>query len=148
MGFTFACCVNWQLLIRWDPFQYTEAHPQNHCGPPSQSASDLQICVLPVWSPDSPASLSLLVLYIVLGVAAGGIVLCWCCWSPGWFLWRVSICRFLPCCNTACASCQLCAHSKDHRLAKVTPHPPANGAPTGTVAVTTGAEENVTTAAV
>ncbi|XP_067442403.1 low-density lipoprotein receptor class A domain-containing protein 2 [Thunnus thynnus] len=101
---------------------------------------------------DSPASLSLLVLYIILGVVAGTVVLCWCCWSPGWFLWRVSICRFLPCCNSACASCQLCArsctHSKEHRLAKVTPHAPVNGTPTGTAATTNNAEENVTTAAV
>ncbi|XP_071351120.1 uncharacterized protein ldlrad2 isoform X2 [Trachinotus anak] len=101
---------------------------------------------------DSPASLSLLVLYIVLAVVAGGVVLCWCCWSPGWFLWRVSICRFLPCCNLACASCQLCArscaHSKEHRLAKVTPHAPVNGSLSGTAAATNSAEENVTTATV
>ncbi|KAM7423412.1 hypothetical protein PAMA_011121 [Pampus argenteus] len=93
---------------------------------------------------DSPASLSLLVLYIFLGVVAGSVVLCWCCWSPGCFLWRVSICRFLPCCNLACSSCQLCTHSKEHRLAKVTPHAPANGTP----ATPNSAEENVTTAAV
>ncbi|XP_062272108.1 low-density lipoprotein receptor class A domain-containing protein 2 [Scomber scombrus] len=101
---------------------------------------------------DSPASLSLLILYILLGVVAGSVVLCWCCWSPGWFLWRVSICRFLPCCNSACASCQLCArsctHSKEHRLAKVTPHAPVNGTPTGAAATTNSAEDNVTTAAV
>ncbi|AWP03507.1 putative low-density lipoprotein receptor class A domain-containing protein 2 [Scophthalmus maximus] len=101
---------------------------------------------------DSPASPSLLVLYIILAVVAGGVVLCWCCWSPGWFLWRVSICRFLPCCNSACASCQLCTrsciHSKEHRLAKVTPHTPANGIPTGTAATDNGADENVNMAAV
>ncbi|XP_026200448.1 low-density lipoprotein receptor class A domain-containing protein 2 isoform X2 [Anabas testudineus] len=99
---------------------------------------------------DSPASLSLLVLYIILGLVGGGVVVCWCCWSPGWFLWRVSICRFLPCCNSACASCQLCArscsHSKEHRLAKVTPHTSANGSPAGTEATNNTAEENVTTA--
>ncbi|KAL0978077.1 hypothetical protein UPYG_G00165610 [Umbra pygmaea] len=74
---------------------------------------------------DSPPSLSLLALYIALGVIAGVVLLCWCCWSPGWFLWRVSVCRFLPCCNSACASCQLCARScaqnKEHRPAKVSP---------------------------
>ncbi|KAK2821042.1 hypothetical protein Q5P01_024001 [Channa striata] len=101
---------------------------------------------------DSPASVSLLLLYIILAVVAVGIVLCWCCWSPGWFLWRISICRFLPCCNSACASCQLCARSctrgKEHWLAKVSPHPPANGTPTSAAAAANSADENVTIAAV
>ncbi|KAM3877797.1 uncharacterized protein ldlrad2 [Diretmus argenteus] len=97
---------------------------------------------------NSPSSVSLLALYIILGVVAGGVVLCWCCWSPGWFLWRVSVCRFLPCCNPACASCQLCAHNKEHRPAKVTPHAPANGTPTGVATATDNADENVTTMAV
>ncbi|XP_037347174.2 low-density lipoprotein receptor class A domain-containing protein 2 isoform X1 [Pungitius pungitius] len=115
-------------------------------------------CGVPVSAPshesvtDSPASLSLLALYTILGVVAGGVVLCWCCWSPGWFLWRVSFCRFLPCCNSACASCQLCARScttsKEHRLAKVTPHTPPNGDPTGMVATGLGANDRVTTPAV
>ncbi|KAM6927922.1 low-density lipoprotein receptor class A domain-containing protein 2 [Xenentodon cancila] len=100
---------------------------------------------------DSPTPPSLLVLYIILGVAAGGAVLCWCCWSPGWFLWRVSICRFLPCCNSACASCQFCAHScihgKDHRLAKVSPHMTINGTTMGTAA-SGSTEETVPTVAV
>ncbi|XP_031731464.1 low-density lipoprotein receptor class A domain-containing protein 2 isoform X1 [Anarrhichthys ocellatus] len=117
----------------------------NNCGVPDSAPSHESVT-------DSPASLSLLVLYIILGVVAGGVVLCWCCWSPGWFLWRVSICRFLPCCNSACASCQLCArsctHSKEHRLAKVTPHTPSNGDPTGTAATANGVDENVITAAV
>ncbi|XP_039652667.1 low-density lipoprotein receptor class A domain-containing protein 2 isoform X2 [Perca fluviatilis] len=113
-----------------------------NCGMPNSAPSHESVT-------DSPASLSLLVLYIILGVVAGGVVLCWCCWSPGWFLWRVSVCRFLPCCNSACASFQLCCtHSKEHRLAKVTPHTPANGTPTGTAATPNTAEENVTTAAV
>lgn len=102
--------------------------------------------------PDSPLSLSLLLLYILLGVVAGALVLCWCCWSPGWFVWRVSICRFLPCCNSVCASCQLCArsctNSKEHRLAKVTPHTPTNGASTGAAAITHSADENVNMSAV
>ncbi|XP_041748143.1 low-density lipoprotein receptor class A domain-containing protein 2-like isoform X1 [Coregonus clupeaformis] len=74
---------------------------------------------------DSPPYLSLLALFIALGVIAGVVLLCWCCWSPGWFLWRISVCRFLPCCNSACASCKLCARScaqnKEHRPAKVSP---------------------------
>uniref|UniRef100_A0A3Q3W7J3 Uncharacterized protein n=1 Tax=Mola mola TaxID=94237 RepID=A0A3Q3W7J3_MOLML len=89
---------------------------------------------------DSPVSLSSLVLYILLGVVVGSVMLCWCCWSPGWFLWRISFCRFLPCCNSVCASCQLCTRSctlsKEHRLAKVTPHTPVNGATNSTVATT------------
>lgn len=76
-------------------------------------------------SPESQQSISLLALYVILGVTAGGMLICWCCWAPGWFLWRVSVFRFLPCCNSCCASCQLCGRScspnKDHRLAKVTP---------------------------
>ncbi len=92
-------------------------------------------------SPDSQSSISLLALYVVLGVTAGGALLCWCCWAPGWFLWRVSVFRFLPCCNSCCASCQLCGRScsqnKDHRLAKVTPEGAATpvSSTTTTVAV-------------
>nr|XP_046196631.1 low-density lipoprotein receptor class A domain-containing protein 2-like [Oncorhynchus gorbuscha] len=74
---------------------------------------------------DSPPYLSLLALFITLGVIAGLVLLCCCCWSPGWFLCRIIVCRFLPCCNSACASCKLCAQScsqnKEHRLAKVSP---------------------------
>lgn len=102
--------------------------------------------------PDSPLSVSLLLLYILLGVAAGALLLCWCCWSPGWFVWRVSICRFLPCCNSVCASCQLCArscsNSKEHRLAKVSPHTPTNGASAAAAAITHSADENVNMSAV
>uniref|UniRef100_A0A8C6USJ0 Low density lipoprotein receptor class A domain containing 2 n=1 Tax=Neogobius melanostomus TaxID=47308 RepID=A0A8C6USJ0_9GOBI len=72
-----------------------------------------------------------LLLCVVLGLLGGSLVFCWCCWSPGWFLWRVGICRFWPCCNSACSACQLCGGSstpcKEHRMAKVSPHPPANG---------------------
>ncbi|XP_034760815.2 low-density lipoprotein receptor class A domain-containing protein 2 [Acipenser ruthenus] len=73
---------------------------------------------------DNKRHVSLLALYIALGVIGGVVLLFWCCWSPGWFVWRVSACRFMPCCNSFCASCQLCTRScsrKDHRLAKVTP---------------------------
>ncbi|XP_048470866.1 uncharacterized protein ldlrad2 [Rhincodon typus] len=74
---------------------------------------------------DNKSYLSLLTLYIVLGVIAGVVLLFWCCWLPGWFIWRLSICRFLPCCNSFCAACQLCTHSCCHndnsRLAKVAP---------------------------
>lgn len=105
-----------------------------------------------LYFPDSPLSISLLVLYVLLGVLGGALVLCWCCWSPGWFVWRVSICRFLPCCNSVCASCQLCArscaNSKEHRLAKVTPHTPTNGASAGAAATTHSADENVNMSAV
>lgn len=114
--------------------------------------ADDELIYLSLYLPDSPLSLSLLVLYILLGVLAGALVLCWCCWSPGWFVWRVSICRFLPCCNSVCASCQLCArsctNSKEHRLAKVTPHTPTNGASAGAGAITHSADENVNMSAV
>uniref|UniRef100_A0A8C6LQN7 Low density lipoprotein receptor class A domain containing 2 n=1 Tax=Nothobranchius furzeri TaxID=105023 RepID=A0A8C6LQN7_NOTFU len=79
-----------------------------------------------MFHPDLSPSWSLLVLFIALGVVAGAVMFCWCCWSPGWFLWRVSICRFLPCCNWACASCKFCTHNKEHRVAKITPYPPVN----------------------
>ncbi|XP_054641870.1 low-density lipoprotein receptor class A domain-containing protein 2 [Dunckerocampus dactyliophorus] len=99
---------------------------------------------------DSPVSASLLVLYIIVAVLAGCAVLCWCCWSPGWFLWRLSILRFLPCCNTVCTSCQLCTgscnHGKEHRLAKVTPQSPVSRTPAAT-APTTNADETVSAAA-
>ncbi|XP_061689026.1 low-density lipoprotein receptor class A domain-containing protein 2 [Syngnathoides biaculeatus] len=98
---------------------------------------------------DSPGSLPLFVLFIILGLMAGCAALCWCCWSPGWFIWRMSIFRFLPCCNSSCATCQLCAQSctqsKEHRLAKVSPQSQANGTPTG-VGVT-NADETLSTAA-
>nr|XP_046236211.1 low-density lipoprotein receptor class A domain-containing protein 2 isoform X2 [Scatophagus argus] len=125
--------------------------------PPTVPIGSHMNCGMPDSAPshesgtDSPVSLSLLVLYILLGVVVGSVVLCWCCWSPGWFLWRVSICRFLPCCNSACASCQLCGHSCTHRkerLAKVTPHTPVNGTSTGTVAATNSADENMPMSAV
>ncbi|XP_040014643.1 low-density lipoprotein receptor class A domain-containing protein 2 isoform X2 [Xiphias gladius] len=132
--------------------------PPPFVNPPTVPLPTHMNCGMPDSAPshesatDSPASLSLLVLYIILAVVAVGVVLCWCCWSPGWFLWRVSICRFLPCCNYACASCQLCTHScihsKEHRLSKVTPHTPVNGTPTGTAATNNSADENVSTAAV
>ncbi|XP_068172320.1 low-density lipoprotein receptor class A domain-containing protein 2 [Antennarius striatus] len=115
--------------------------PHMNCSGPNSAPSSESVT-------DSPVSLSLLVLYILLGVVVGSLVLCWCCWSPGWFPWRVSICRFLPCCNSVCASCQLCTHSctngKEHRLAKVTPQPPINGDCLGTSATADGGEENAT----
>uniref|UniRef100_A0A8C9SBG0 Low density lipoprotein receptor class A domain containing 2 n=1 Tax=Scleropages formosus TaxID=113540 RepID=A0A8C9SBG0_SCLFO len=70
-----------------------------------------------------------LILYITLGLLAGVVVLCWCCWSPGWFLWRVSICHFLSCCSSTCGSCKLCTFScscTEFRLSKVTPHGTTN----------------------
>ncbi|XP_061075559.1 low-density lipoprotein receptor class A domain-containing protein 2 [Conger conger] len=94
----------------------TLSRSTNSCGTPDR----------PDFVPDSQNYISLLGLYILLGVLAGMLVLCWCCWSPGWFLWRVSVCRFLPCCNSACASCQFCTRScsrpgKEPRPGKVTP---------------------------
>nr|XP_015192301.1 PREDICTED: low-density lipoprotein receptor class A domain-containing protein 2 isoform X1 [Lepisosteus oculatus] len=106
--------------------------------PPTDTSPTNQSCAgslqTPPLSPDAvpqPDSItdkktyvSLIALYIALGVIAGVVLLFWCCWSPGWFLWRVSVCRFIPCCNSACASCQLCTRScsrKELRLAKVTP---------------------------
>ncbi|XP_036416078.1 low-density lipoprotein receptor class A domain-containing protein 2 [Colossoma macropomum] len=110
---------------------------------PTLRASTIEKCSGPNAIPDlesvtdSQQYVSLLALYVVLGVAAGSVLLCWCCWSPGWFLWRVSVCRFLPCCNSCCASCQLCGRScsqnKEHRLAKVTPQ----AAPSPVAAATT-----------
>ncbi|XP_037106811.1 low-density lipoprotein receptor class A domain-containing protein 2 isoform X1 [Syngnathus acus] len=94
---------------------------------------------------DSPASVSLWVLFMIVGVLVGSAVLCWCCWSPGWFLWRISIFRFLSRCNSPCASCQLCvnscASSKEQRLAKVSPQPPPNGV------LVTDADERLSAAA-
>ncbi|KAK1799866.1 hypothetical protein P4O66_006394, partial [Electrophorus voltai] len=89
---------------------------------------------------ESQSYMFLLALYVVLGVVAGTALLCWCCWSPGWFVWRVSVCRFMPCCNSCWASCQLCgrscSQSKEHRMAKVTPQGATpTVAPATTVAV-------------
>ncbi|XP_067873105.1 uncharacterized protein ldlrad2 [Heterodontus francisci] len=74
---------------------------------------------------DDNSYVSLLALYIILGVVAGVVLLFWCCWSPGWLVWRLSVCRFLPCCNSFCAACQFCTHSccrtDNSRLGKVTP---------------------------
>ncbi|CAN2387960.1 lipoprotein receptor class A [Pristimantis euphronides] len=71
------------------------------------------------------SSASLLYLYVILGFVVGVTLLFWCCWSPGWFIWRVGVCRFIPCCNSFCASCHLCTRScilKDSiRPSKVTP---------------------------
>ncbi|KAM8927902.1 low-density lipoprotein receptor class A domain-containing protein 2 [Pelodytes ibericus] len=54
---------------------------------------------------------SLLYLFVILGLVVGVAMLFWCCWSPGWFIWRSSTCRFLPCCNSFCAACHLCTRS-------------------------------------
>ncbi|XP_029006654.1 uncharacterized protein ldlrad2 isoform X3 [Betta splendens] len=147
-------CKAGQLLPPEPPPQI--ATPPPVVNPPTDLTPNLLNCGIPDTAPnhesvtDSPASPPLLVLYVILGVVLGGVVLCCCCWSPGWFLWRISICRFSRCCNSACASCQLCAHScthsKEHRLAKVAPHIPANGGPAVTAVPTNSTEENVTTA--
>ncbi|KAI2659048.1 Low-density lipoprotein receptor class A domain-containing protein 2 [Labeo rohita] len=129
------------------PPQHHVTQPAQMLNVPTQTVSTLKNCATPNAIPDpdsitdSQSSISLLALYVVLGVTAGGVLMCWCCWAPGWFLWRVSVFRFLPCCNSCCASCQLCGRSclqnKDHRLAKVTPEGAATPvSSTTTVAVT------------
>ncbi|XP_051804036.1 low-density lipoprotein receptor class A domain-containing protein 2 isoform X5 [Acanthochromis polyacanthus] len=145
-------------LLPTEPPPPMATPPPPFVNPPAMPSPTHKKCPVPDSAPshesvtDSPTSLSLLILYIILGIVAGGTVLCWCCWTPGWFLWRISICRFLPCCNSVCASCQFCTHNcthnQEHRLAKVTPHTPVNGTPRGTAATTNSAEENVATAAV
>lgn len=76
---------------------------------------------------------SFLYLYVILGFVLGVALLFWCCWSPGWFIWRVGVCRFIPCCNSFCASCHLCTRScvlKDQiRPNKVTPQDTAPSVP-------------------
>ncbi|XP_072281558.1 low-density lipoprotein receptor class A domain-containing protein 2 [Pyxicephalus adspersus] len=76
---------------------------------------------------------SFLYLYVILGLVVGVALLFWCCWSPGWFIWRISVCRFIPCCNSLCASCHLCTRScvlKDKsRPSKVTPQSTASTLP-------------------
>ncbi|XP_078415388.1 low-density lipoprotein receptor class A domain-containing protein 2 [Cetorhinus maximus] len=96
------------------------------CQTPNRRHHLLPASVLyPGSATDTKSYVSLLTLYIILGVIAGVILLFWCCWSPGWLVWRLSVCRFLPCCNSFCAACQLCTHSccrtDNSRLAKVTP---------------------------
>ncbi|XP_053546202.1 low-density lipoprotein receptor class A domain-containing protein 2 [Bombina bombina] len=75
----------------------------------------------------------LVYLYVILGLAVGIALLFWCCWSPGWFIWRISGCRSIPCCNSFCASCHLCTRScvlKDKsRPGKVTPQNTATVVP-------------------
>eukprot|EP00079_Xenopus_tropicalis_P037310 XP_017951081.1 PREDICTED: low-density lipoprotein receptor class A domain-containing protein 2 isoform X2 [Xenopus tropicalis] len=82
---------------------------------------------------ESKSYTSLLYLYVILGLAVGVALLFWCCWSPGWFIWRISICRFIPCCNSFCASCHLCTRSctfkEKCRPGKVTPQSAATTVP-------------------
>ncbi|CAL8335811.1 unnamed protein product [Merluccius merluccius] len=132
------------------PFVNTPTAPsftRRNCGAPN-SAHNLES------AKDSTISMSLLALYVTLGVLAAAVLLCWCCWSPAWFLWRVSVCRHLPCCNSACASCQLClrscGHNSENRPTKVTPHNPVSGTLLRAVAsgATTNANATTTTVAV
>jgi len=101
---------------------------------------------------DSAISVSLLALYIALGVLAAALLLCWCCWSPAWFLWRVSMCRHLPCCNSACASCQLClrscSHNSENRPTKVSPLDPGTLLRAGATGASANANASTTTVAV
>ncbi|XP_061457929.1 low-density lipoprotein receptor class A domain-containing protein 2 [Rhineura floridana] len=62
-------------------------------------------------------------LLVSLAAILGVALLFWCCWNPGWFVWRVGACRYLPGCNSVCAACHLCTRSCAHREPpKVTPH--------------------------
>ncbi|KAM9115952.1 low-density lipoprotein receptor class A domain-containing protein 2 [Pangshura tecta] len=76
-------------------------------------------------SPGERGSCSLLALFVLLGLGVSSALLLWCCWSPGWLVWRLGACRFLPGCNSMWASCQLCPRSCAHRnhscSSKVTP---------------------------
>ncbi|KAM5132650.1 low-density lipoprotein receptor class A domain-containing protein 2 [Mantella aurantiaca] len=76
---------------------------------------------------------SFLYLYVILALVVGVALLFWCCWSPGWFIWRISVCRFIPCCNSFCASCHLCTRScalrDKSRPSKVTPQSTASTVP-------------------
>ncbi|XP_048879794.1 uncharacterized protein ldlrad2 isoform X2 [Brienomyrus brachyistius] len=96
--------------------------------PANQSCGTPDTSLEPDSVTDSKTDVLWLILYITLGLLVGTLVMCWCCWSPGWFLWRVSICRFLPCCNSTCASFHLCDSRKEFRLAKVTPQGPTGAA--------------------
>ncbi|XP_056441043.1 low-density lipoprotein receptor class A domain-containing protein 2 [Gadus chalcogrammus] len=95
-----------------------------NCGAPD-SAHNLESATA------STVPVSLLALYVALGVLGAALLLCWCCWSPAWFLWRFSVCRHLPCCNATCSACQLClrgcGHHGENRPIKVTPHNPVSG---------------------
>ncbi|XP_053257015.1 low-density lipoprotein receptor class A domain-containing protein 2 isoform X2 [Podarcis raffonei] len=58
-----------------------------------------------------------------LAAILGAAFVFWCCWNPGWFIWRMGACRYLPGCNSVCAACHLCPRSCTHRKPpKVTPH--------------------------
>ncbi|CAL8234628.1 unnamed protein product [Arctogadus glacialis] len=100
-----------------------------HTSPPTIATGASVLTALA--STASTVPVSLLALYVALGVLADALLLCWCCWSPAWFLWRFSVCRHLPCCNTTCSACQLClrgcGHHGENRPIKVTPHNPVSG---------------------
>ncbi|XP_072308904.1 low-density lipoprotein receptor class A domain-containing protein 2 [Eucyclogobius newberryi] len=139
-------CKDGQFLLPTPP--PTTASPVELLNPPTTSRVQ-QNCAMPdpQGSMSAPGSWPLL-LCIALSLLAGSLVFCWCCWSPGWFLWRVSICRFWPCCNSTCSACQLCGgrtHCKEHRLAKVSPHPPPPAKGHHATAVTQAEETDTTT---
>lgn len=60
--------------------------------------------------PDKPVEEELLPLWIVLGVLAGLLLLMWCCWRPGYGLWRLWRLRNVFCapCRHVCCSCCSC----------------------------------------
>ncbi|XP_028604267.2 low-density lipoprotein receptor class A domain-containing protein 2-like [Podarcis muralis] len=62
-------------------------------------------------------------LFASLAAILGAAFMFWCCWNPGWFIWRMGACRYLPGCNSVCAACHLCPRSCTRREPpKVTPH--------------------------
>ncbi|XP_072011504.1 low-density lipoprotein receptor class A domain-containing protein 2 isoform X2 [Engystomops pustulosus] len=97
------------------------------------SEGNQKLLVPDIIQPQQRSFASFLYLYIILGFVVGVALLFWCCWSPGWFIWRLSVCRFIPCCNSFCASCHLCTRScilKDKtRPSKVTPQDTAPTVP-------------------
>ncbi|XP_019396937.1 PREDICTED: low-density lipoprotein receptor class A domain-containing protein 2 [Crocodylus porosus] len=100
------------------------ASSASSCGRPEKSQSPPRDTNL---QEDAAAGgrLALPALSALLGAAAGSGLLLWCCCSPGWLIWRLGACRFLPGCNSACAACQLCPRSCARR-GKVAPrHLPA-----------------------
>ncbi|XP_048375396.1 low-density lipoprotein receptor class A domain-containing protein 2 isoform X1 [Sphaerodactylus townsendi] len=91
------------------PRQVTRAGLQESLRPPAKTAA---------WGKaDEPWPL-----FASLAAVFGAALLYWCCWNPGFFLWRVGACRFLPGCNGPCAACHLCMQSCARgKPAKVTP---------------------------
>uniref|UniRef100_A0ABM5EK77 Low-density lipoprotein receptor class A domain-containing protein 2 n=1 Tax=Pogona vitticeps TaxID=103695 RepID=A0ABM5EK77_9SAUR len=106
------------------PVLPSEAAPAVSVWPTQATRTGQQETPLPppgvrTWDQTGKCKLLLASLAAVLGV----VLLFWCCWNPGWFVWRVGACRHLRGCNSVCAACHLCTRSCTQRAtAKVTPH--------------------------